>query len=178
MDETDRRLLLHSLRESQEVFQRALGGVTEAEAVWKPGADRWSILECTEHVAVAESGMFRGVRQGTPITEPGIADADREKRLRAAAADRTRKRSAPEPVRPSGRFASLAEAIAEFAERRERTIRWVESCPDDLRTVSMVHPVAGRITCHDCLWVIIAHPVRHAEQIREIREAWRSAEVK
>ena len=61
--------------------------------------------------------------------------------------------------------------------RRERTIHWVESCLEDLRTLSMVHPAAGHITCCECLWVLIAHPVRHAEQIREIREAWRSAEV-
>jgi hypothetical protein len=178
MDETDRRLLLQSLRESREVFLRALGGVTETEAAWKPAPDRWSIFECAEHVVIAESGMFRGIREGTPVTEPGLADADREKRLRAAAADRNRKWVAPELVRPSGRFASLAEATAQFVERRERTIRWVESCPEDLRTLSTLHPAAGRITCHECLWVLIAHPVRHAEQIREIREAWRSAEVK
>jgi hypothetical protein len=178
MDETDRRLLLQSLRDSQEVFLRALDGVTEQEAAWKPAPDRWSILECAEHVAAAESGMFRGVRQGTPVKEPGFADAGREARLRAAAADRSKKRVAPEPVRPSGRFASLAEAVEQFTERRECTIRWVESCPDDLRAVSMLHPVAGRITCHECLWLMIAHPVRHAEQVREIREAWRSAEVK
>jgi hypothetical protein len=177
MDETDRRLLLEALGESRETFLRALGGVTEAEAAWKPAPDRWSIFECAEHVAVGESGMFRGIRQGTPVTAPGIADADREKRLRAAA-DRSRKWVAPEPVRPIGRFASLAEAVEQFVERRERTIGWVESCPHDLRTLSMVHPAAGHITCYECLWVLIAHPVRHAEQIREIREAWRSAEVK
>jgi hypothetical protein len=178
MDETDRRLFLHSLRESQQVFLRALDGVTEAEAVWKPAPDRWSIFEGAEHVAVAESGMFGGVRQGTPVTEPGLSDADREKRLRAAAADRSRKWVAPEPVRPSGRFASLSEAVEQFVERRERTIGWVEFCPEDLRSLSTMHPAAGSITCYECLWLLIAHPVRHAEQIREIREAWRFAAVK
>jgi hypothetical protein len=111
MDETDRRLLLEALGESREIFLRALDRVTETEAVWKPAADRWSIFECVEHVAIAESGMFRGVRQGTPGTEAGFADPAREERIRAAAADRTRKWVAPEPVRPSDRFASLAEAI-------------------------------------------------------------------
>jgi hypothetical protein len=178
MDETDRRLLLEALGESRETFLRALDRVTEAEAVWKPAPGRWSIFECAEHVAVAESGMFRGVRHGTPVTEAGFADPAREQRIRRAAANRNRKWVAPEPVRPSGRFASLAEATAQFVERRERTIRWVESCPENLRTLSMVHPAAGRITCYECLWVLIAHPVRHAEQIRETREAWRAAEVK
>jgi hypothetical protein len=84
---------------------------------------------------------------------------------------------APELVRPSGRFASLAEAVEQFVSRRERTIQWVESCSEDLRGLSTLHPAAGQINCYECLWLLIGHPARHAEQIREIREVRRAAGV-
>jgi RNase P subunit RPR2 len=72
-------------------------------------------------------------------------------------------------TQPRGRFASLAAAMEQFVASRERAIRYVESCADDLRGLSTVHPAFGRITCHECLLLLIGHPVRHAEQIREIR---------
>jgi hypothetical protein len=169
MDENEKRLLLESLRLSQEAFLGALDGVTEAEAVWKPVPERWSVLECTEHVAIAEGLMFRAVGHGTPIADPATHDRGREERFRNEAVDRRRRFVAPEMTQPRGRFASLAAAMEQFVASRERAIRYVESCADDLRGLSTVHPAFGRITCHECLLLLIGHPVRHAEQIREIR---------
>ena len=171
MDENEKRVLLDSLRQSQAAFVGALDGVSEAEAVWKPAPDQWSVLECAEHVAVAEALMFGLVSNGTPIAEPAPDDRSREERFRKAALapDRSRKFAAPETTRPHGRFASLSEAVAQFVASRERAIRYVETCSEDLRSLSTVHPFAGRITCQECLWLLIGHPVRHAEQIREIR---------
>ncbi|MGA2186203.1 MAG: DinB family protein [Bryobacteraceae bacterium] len=175
MDENEKRTLLDSLRQSQEAFVNALDGVSEAEAVWKPAPDRWSVLECAEHVAVAETLMFRAVRHGTPIAAPAPDDGSRVDRFRNAAPDRSRKYVAPELVQPRGRFASVFEAVEQFVASRERTIRYVQSCSEDLRSLSTVHPFVGRITCQECLWLLIGHPVRHAEQIREIRALARRA---
>ena len=52
---SDKQLLLDSLRQSRDAFLSALDGVREAEAVWKPEPGRWSMLECAEHVAIAEA---------------------------------------------------------------------------------------------------------------------------
>jgi len=171
MEESEKRLLLDALRESRQAFLAALDGVPEAEAVWKPGPDQWSVLECAEHVAVAEGLMFRLVTDGTPITEPAPVDRNREERFRkgALAPDRSRKFVAPAGTGPCGRFASLSEAAEQFTASRERAIRFVEACTEDLRSLSTVHPFAGRITCQECLWLLIGHPLRHAEQVREIR---------
>jgi hypothetical protein len=166
---SDKQLLLDSLRQSRDAFLSALDGVREAEAVWKPEPGRWSMLECAEHVAIAEAAMFRAVRHGTPIVEPAPADGTREERFRTGALDRGRKFAAPEGALPRGRFATLAEAVEQFVATRERTILYVDSCAEDLRGLSTVHPAFGRVTYLECLWLLIGHPVRHAEQIREIR---------
>jgi DinB superfamily len=165
----EKQLLLDSLRESRTAFVSALDGVTEAEAIGKPGPDQWSVLECAEHVVIAEALMFRLVSHGSPSTEPAPGDRGREERIRAAAVDRSRKFVAPQLALPRGRFASVSEAAEQFLASRACTVRFVESCSDDLRSLSTVHPAFGRITCQECLLYLIAHPARHAQQIREIR---------
>ncbi len=77
---------------------------------------------------------------------------------------------APERVRPKGRYGSLATALHQFRENRERTIAYIAACEDDLRTRATQH-LLGRMSCQECLMVLIAHPVRHVEQIREIKQA-------
>jgi uncharacterized damage-inducible protein DinB len=170
MEESERLTLIDALRQSRQTFLNALEGVTEAEAVAKPQPDRWSILECAEHVAFVESRMLQLVSNGSPITDSAQDGHSREERFRKGALDRSRKFVAPELARPRGRFASVSEAVDQFMDSRERSIRYVESCSEDLRSLSTLHPAFGPITCQECLWLLIGHPVRHAEQIREIRE--------
>ena len=166
----EKQQLLDALRESRDALVSSLDGVSDAEALWTPGPGQWSILECVEHVAIAEPLLFRGVSRGKPITEPAPDDLTREERFRSGALDRSRKLTGPEPVQPHGRFASVSEAVAHFVAAREQTIAWVESCSEDLRSKSTMHPLFGRITCQECLALLIGHPARHAAQIREIRE--------
>ena len=73
--------------------------------------------------------------------------------------------------RPTGRFDTLAEAVESFLATRERTVRFVETCDEDLRSKPMTHPLMGIINCHEALLSIAVHPRRHASQIREIRTA-------
>jgi hypothetical protein len=169
MDENEKQALLDSLRQSQAAFMSALDRVSEAEAAWEPAPDRWSVLECAEHVEVAEALMLRAIRHGKPITAPAPDNRSREERFRKGALDRSRKLAAPEAAQPRGRYASLSEAVGQFVASRERAIRYVETCSEDLRSLSTVHPAFGRVTCQECLWLLIGHPARHAEQIREIR---------
>ena len=70
---------------------------------------------------------------------------------------------------PTGRFATLAEAVESFLATREQTVRFVEACDEDLRAKPMAHPLLGPINCHVALLLIAVHPRRHASQIREIR---------
>src|ERR1039458_2550282 len=70
--------------------------------------------------------------------------------------------------RPTGRFATLAEAVESFLATRERTVRFVETCDEDLRSKPMTHPLMGIVNCHEALLSIAVHPRRHALQISEI----------
>jgi hypothetical protein len=50
--------ILQLLQIGREALQAALDGVDEQLAVCSPGPGRWSILECVEHLAVAEEFLF------------------------------------------------------------------------------------------------------------------------
>jgi hypothetical protein len=72
---------------------------------------------------------------------------------------------------PSGRFATVDQAARAFVVSRERTLRFVQSCDDDLRAKVTQHPVIGAANCYEMLLMMAAHPYRHAVQIAEIRDA-------
>jgi len=85
--------------------------------------------------------------------------------------DRTKTVPAPEVAKPTGRFATLAEALRSFLASRNQTIRFVENCSEDLRSKLTSHPLIEQVNCYEMLLIIAVHPTRHAEQIKEMQAA-------
>ena len=170
VDESERAEILRLLAETRDAFLATVEGISEAQARYKPAEDRWSILECAEHVAVSEHGMYRLI---TKYWEASAEPAGREGEaiILEKGVDRTLPQVAPEIARPRGRFATFAEAVERFRQNRMRTTEFVEQCRDDLRARTTLHPFAGKITCQECLLLLAVHPGRHALQIRELRAA-------
>ena len=50
----DRQLASRQLADSREGLMKAVKGLTPAQWTFKPGADRWSIAEVVEHLALTE----------------------------------------------------------------------------------------------------------------------------
>jgi DinB superfamily len=159
------RLLAH-LRESRDRYLQAVGLVPEELSRVKPAQDCWSVLECAEHVAVAEQLMFRSFEKRRPSGEPPNHEKDAV--IKTGLLDRTRKRRAPEPAQPAGKFPSLAHAVAEFKAARERTLAHLEQNSEDLRKCSVMHPLVGLIDGYQALSIIALHAERHALQMEEI----------
>lgn len=168
MDLAERTSCVEQLRASRDELANALQGVSDDQAKFKPAPDCWSIEEIVEHLAVAEHGMYRLITAHYETLD-SPADREREKTILERGRNRAEKLEAPERVRPRGRYGSLSAALEQFNTNRERTIQYVESCEDDLRMRVTQHAL-GRISCQECLSVLIVHPLRHAEQIREIRQ--------
>jgi hypothetical protein len=126
-----------------------------------------------EHLAASEDYLFGQIvaaSSGAPMV-----NEKREALIVARGLDRTRPVPAPEVGRPAGRFATLAEAVRHFLASRERTIRFVENCGEDLRSKLTSHPIIGSVNCQEMLLMIAVHPHRHVKQIEEIKAAWPSA---
>ncbi len=162
--------IIEILEKSKDDFHAAASGVPESLANTRPEADRWSVLDCVEHVATVEE-IFLKRLAGGEHTEAPPEDKVKEAALAARVVDRSTRRQAPETVLPKGQFTTLAEGLERFHTARGRTIRFARERAADLYTLASAHPVFGPLNGVEALIVIAAHARRHAEQIREVRAA-------
>jgi hypothetical protein len=172
METQDKEKILTELHSGRKAFLAALTGVTEDAAARIPSAGKWSVLECVEHVAASEDYLFLQIIQSQSSDVP-IRNASREAAILTRGLDRTVPVPSPEVGKPAGRFATLSEAVQHFLESRERAIRFVEDCVEDLRSKQTTHPLVGTVNCHEMLLMMAVHPHRHAKQIAEIKAALR-----
>ncbi len=166
----EKEVIWAELERGRREFMDSLSGLPEDAANQAPGPGKWSALECVEHVTRAEEyllSLFTSARR----LETTVGSPEREARIPVFGVDRTKKMPSPEPGRPTGRFATLAQALSAFLAVRERTVRLVEECDEDLRLRTAMHPLIGPANCYELLLIIAVHPRRHAQQIAEIRAA-------
>lgn len=161
--------LIEALEAGRLDFLDAVAGLTESAAMKKPSPDRWSVLECMEHVITVE-GRFQGwLENGSPI-DPA-PNPQNEARLFSTLTDRSNKAKAVEAVLPTGRFLSLADAIAAFNSARDRSVHIVKDRGETLYAVGAKHARFGDINGIEVVHLMVGHARRHAMQIREARAA-------
>ena len=159
--------LIDKLEFSFRHLEAACDGLSDVEGLRKPAPDRWSVIDCIEHVCITENFALKRM-QAAETAPDAQSDPAREAAFAAQVGNRDAKLQGPAIVEPVGRHATLAEALAEFAATRGRTIEFVRSCPDPA-ALRLNHPVFGPLSGREYVIVIAGHSVRHAAQIGEIR---------
>jgi len=170
MNGPDRLRSLTLLAEGRDAVLASLQGLAEENASLRASPDRWSVLEILEHICLGEDLMFLALSTRLPLAD-SPRGPEREDAIIAGTTRREDKITAPDRMRPTGQFASLAHALAHFSAARARTIAYVESCDRDLRLYRAKHPTIGDISGQEFLFILALHPSRHALQIRETRDA-------
>jgi hypothetical protein len=165
----DKAVILERLKTGSEVLQAAVAACPATIASSRPDPNRWSILECLEHVVLAEEYLLSQLDAGTPVAP--FSNEAREVRILAAGADRSRRTSAPDISHPRGRWNSIPDVITAWLTARARTTAFVESFEGDLRGWQVTHPIVGILNGYELLLMIAIHPLRHAQQIDEIRSS-------
>jgi uncharacterized damage-inducible protein DinB len=161
--------LVQALENSRNEFSASVSAFSEENVKQRPAPDSWSALECAEHVAIVEgrflSWLENAERAGVPAQ-----DSARESELAARMSNRERKAQAPEPAKPSGRFATVAEALADFEATRARTIRFANEQGDGLYALATKHPAFGPLNGAELVVLLVAHTRRHRDQVNEVKE--------
>jgi hypothetical protein len=169
--ERERENALELLARSRQTLLDAVGGVTDAQARWKPDADRWSIFEYVEHLAVSDDALVDLVQR--TLESPAQVETEEERRIREKKIRETPiprgVNRAPDRLKPTGRFASLEEAVSHFLAARERTVEYASKTQADLRQHFTPHPVLGPLDAYQWLVGNARHAETHAGHIREIR---------
>jgi len=175
MEEHERQLVVDQLKASQERLLGLVHGLTADQWTFRPAEGRWSIGECLEHVVRVENRVLGliGKKLDESMPEPEKRDPTHANDALVAQAipDRTIRRQAPEPVRPTGQWPDANELLAEFQKTRQRTTEFAATTQGDLRSYFVPHMALGELDCYQWLLVLSLHGVRHAQQIEEIKAA-------
>ncbi len=166
----DRAHALKYLEQTRDGVFAATKGLTPEQWNFKPGPDRWSVAEVTEHIAAAED-MLRERIEKTVLTAPPRKNADDVKKIDAfilkALPDRSHKAQAPEPLKPSNRFGSPQESLKHFRESRAKTITLLKR--KDLRDHATESMFGQDLDAYEWILLIAGHSERHTKQIEEVK---------
>lgn len=171
MTDSERAFLLEQLELTKKNMLQSISGLSAAQWKFKPGPAVWSVQECAEHIILAEDYIFgasQGILKSPAVDRMQSSNEQVDHMLVAGVLDRSKKATAPEPITPSGtKFATPADAAAEFTKRRDHSIAYVKTTDDDLRVHAADGP-AGKMDAYQFLLLMAAHSGRHTLQIREV----------
>ena len=166
----ERKFAVDHLNKTRNELLDAVKGLSEAQLNYKPAPDRWSVLECVQHITLTSQGLYGFVQQTvkTP-NDSAFKGSVTDDKLIAMVEDRSHKAQAPEPFKPvNATFKTLAETLKVFNEDRDNLIKYVQTTNDDLRGHVAPMPF-GKADAYQLILLISAHTNRHMQQLNEVK---------
>jgi hypothetical protein len=171
LTDSERSFLVEQLQKSKEYFLASIAGVTDAQWRFKPSPTVWSVAECAEHIVLSEDFLFKtsqGILKTPVVARPETSTSEQDQKLVAMVGDRSHKATAPEPITPSGKLATPADAARAFTEKRDRNIAYAKTTTDELRVHTVKGPL-GIMDAYQFLLLMASHTGRHTDQIKEVQ---------
>ena len=168
--QADKDKALAYLETTRKGVLDATKGLSEAQWNFKAAPDKWSVAQCTEHIAAAED-FIRGMIVENVMKAPAAPDRDIAKLdagIMAMIPDRSTKAHAPEPLVPTNRFGSPEGSLKHFGESRGTTEDFLKKTPD-LRAHAADSPLGSKLDAYEWVLFIAAHSERHTKQILEVK---------
>jgi uncharacterized damage-inducible protein DinB len=169
----ERQAAIKYLEETRQKVLDSLKDLSDAQWKFKSGPDRWSAAEVAEHIAVSEGTLLAlvtdRVMKSPAAPEKKEAAKDKDELVRTSVTNRSVKVQAPEMLKPTNRFKTLEETIKAFNAGRDKTIEYVKTTQDDLRSHFAPHPIFKDLDAYQWLLLISGHSERHSLQILEVR---------
>jgi hypothetical protein len=161
--------LLKYMQQTRKDFEKSVKGLSEAQLNFKPGPDRWSVKQVSEHIALAESFLGDAAQKvlTTPVAEKPSEVNDSQ--FQAKITDRSKKAQAPPPLVPTGKWATEKEILKAFNEARDKNEAFIKKTDEkDLRSHVSESPV-GALDAHEWELLVASHTARHIKQIEEVK---------
>jgi uncharacterized damage-inducible protein DinB len=161
------------LETTKREFLKSIEGLTDAQLTFKAKETKWCIMDCAEHIALAERSLFSVIQKS--LNEP--ADSLNKKHLRMTEKKiitrltfRRIKVKAPEKIKPSGTFATIEAIKQAFTTQRDSAIQYVATTVAPLHYHFWKHPATGKIDLYQTIILMSAHTKRHILQIEEVKK--------
>ena len=173
-EERDRAVA--ELEGSKKAFLDATKGLSAAQWSFKAAPERWSVAECSEHIALSEGFIFglvsERIMKAPANPEKRDAAKGKDELIVKMLQDRSHKATAPEPIDPAKHGAMAPEeSVKLFLDNRAHTIEYMKTTQEDLRDHLFDHPVPAIGTLDGYQWILLisGHTRRHTLQILEVK---------
>ena len=168
--EKDREFALKYLNDTREDYVKQLTGISDAQLNFRAAEGRWTIAEVAEHITVVENALFGMLTAPSALKTYKCEDVPRipDVALILAITNRGQKFTAPEPVRPNGRWKTKEDLIANFEKARAITIEYIKNNKKDLRSTFVQSPM-GTVDSLQGILFISGHGERHLAQLKEVK---------
>jgi hypothetical protein len=169
--QADRDKAMKYLETTRQGVIDATKGLSPAQWNFKPAPDRWSVAEVTEHIALAEDYLralivdkvMRAPARPAPVDLAAI-----DEMVITMIPDRSTKRQAPDPLKPTNRFGSPDASLKHFTDSRTTTEGYLNNTPG-LRDHAIMSPLGKDLDAYEWILFISAHSARHTKQINEVK---------
>jgi hypothetical protein len=142
------------LRQNGELIRELAAGISQEQAVLKPSAEDWSVLEVINHLYDEEREDFRQ-RFDYLLHRPGEEWP---------------------PIDPSGWVTArkynerqLTSSLQNFLDERQKSLAWLPHLDEPNLEAFETHPTAGKFHAGDMLAAWVAHDVLHLRQLIELK---------
>ena len=170
LTEEEKKFAIDHLKQTQSDLIAAVQGLSEAQLNFKPAPDRWSVLECVQHITLSSQGLWQ-MTQGAlkEANDSGLKSQVADEQLIKMVEDRSTKVQTSEPFRPiHSPYHSLNETLDAFNADRNKLIEYIQSTNDDMRGHIAKMPF-GNIDAYQLVLIISAHTNRHTQQLNEVK---------
>lgn len=130
--------ILKALEEIADQLVNAVRDVSDELARVKPAPDRWSVLDNVEHLVLVEDRYWKQIGEARTGND-SFFDSTRAERYIGEYKSRSVTVQAPDAVLPTGRYATLHDAVAAFRNARKRTADLVRARGRELETLVVSH---------------------------------------
>lgn len=168
----ERKFAVSILKETKSDFIKSVKGLSDAQLNFKSAPDRWSVLECSYHIALAEKNlwqMMEGAMKSPANPEKRSEIKMTDDQLVKMMEDRSTKVKTSEPFEPKNApWKNLDEALDYFKGLRADHIKYIKGTTEDLRNHIVQMPF-GYLDCYQLCLMMASHSNRHTQQINEVK---------
>ncbi|MEM7551788.1 MAG: DinB family protein [Bacteroidota bacterium] len=162
----ERKSAIELLKETESDFLSTVDGLSDQQLNYKPDESTWSVAECIEHITLSESFIFQNIKNSLGEYEDFKSEFSDDQVIQIIT-DRSKKGSAPNPIKPSEKFTSVRDALSEFKSDRKKHILFVKKTDENLRSKMNEVPF-GKIDAYQYVLLMAGHTRRHTMQIKEV----------
>lgn len=168
--EAERKFAVDHLNQTRADLITSVEGLSDAQLNFKPAPDRWSVLECVQHIAITSPALFGFAQYAlTTPNDSGFKSSFTDEQFIKLMEDRSHKVQTSEQFKPvHSPYKTLDETLKAFNAGRDSLITYVQTTKDDLRGHIAVFPF-GKADAYQVILMISAHTNRHTQQLNEVK---------